>query len=176
MVEQSSLNFSIQNFDHGCYYLYSVYTNVISSAKTRHVYTTTKFNFMTPAYRYNQWLLIPSVSIMLHINWSASLEVILPTLQSYDWNNSIRLMYCQYHHTKCIPLLPPIEFGLHHSHYDSRTAAHFANSKRFRLTFSQNFFRFTASQWWNNLPTSLHSIIKDQCNKLTVYYLKTRRL
>ena len=56
--------------------------------------------------------------------------------------HSIRLMYCQYHHTKCIPLLPPIEFGPHHSHYDTRIAAHFANSKRFRLTFSQNFFSF----------------------------------
>ena len=78
---------------------------------------------------------------------------------------SIHLIYCQYHHTKCIPLLPPIEFGPHYSHYDTRTAAHFANSKRFHLTFSQNFFRFTASQWWNNLPTSLLSIIKDQCKK-----------
>ena len=74
------------------------------------------------------------------------------------------LMYCQYHHTNCTPLLPPIEFGLHHSHYDTRIAAHFANSKRFRLTFSQN-FRFTALQWWNNLPTSFHSIIKDKCIK-----------
>ena len=44
--------------------------------------------------------------------------------------HSIRLMYCQYHH----------KFGAHNSHYDTRTAAHFANSKRFRLTFSQNFF------------------------------------
>ena len=53
--------------------------------------------------------------------------------------HSMRLMYCQYHHAKCIPLLPPIEFGPHHSH-DTRTAAHFANSKRFRLTFSQNYY------------------------------------
>jgi len=72
---------------------------------------------------------------------------------------SVRLMYCQYHHTKCIPLMPPIEFGPYHSHYDTRTAAYFANPKRFCLTFSQNFFRFTASQWWNNLPTSLHCVI-----------------
>ena len=64
-----------------------VYMYVTSSAKTHNVYTTTEFNFITPAYRYNQWLLIPSVSIMLHINWSASLKVILPTLQSHDWNN-----------------------------------------------------------------------------------------
>ena len=54
--------------------------------------------------------------------------------------HSIRLMYCQYHHTKCIPLLPPIEFGLHHSHYDTRTAAHFANSKGSALHFHKTFF------------------------------------
>ena len=53
--------------------------------------------------------------------------------------HSIHLMCCQYHHAKCIPLLPPIEFGPHHSH-DTRTAALFANSKRFRLIFSQIFF------------------------------------
>ena len=79
--------------------------------------------------------------------------------------HSVRLMYCQYHRTKCIPLMPPIEFGPCQSRYDTRTAAHFANLKRFRLTFSQNFFRFTASQWWNSLPISLHCIIKDKCLK-----------
>ena len=83
-TKQLSLNFTIQNFNHGCYY---VYTYVTSSAKIHHVCTTTEFNFIIPAYRYNQWLPIPSVSIMLHINWSASLEVILPTLQSHDLNN-----------------------------------------------------------------------------------------
>ena len=44
MVERSSLNFLIQNFDHGCYYLY---TYVTSSANTHHVYTTNEFNFIT---------------------------------------------------------------------------------------------------------------------------------
>ena len=33
-----------------------------SSAKACHVRTTTEFNFITPAYRYTQWLSIPSVS------------------------------------------------------------------------------------------------------------------
>ena len=86
------------------------------------------------------------------------LKWLRPAFKKLVQLHSIHLMYCQYHHTKCIPLLPPIEFGPHHSHCDTRTAAHFANSKRFRLTFSQNFFRFTASQWWNDLPTSLHYI------------------
>ena len=62
-------------------------TYVTSLAKTHHICNTTEFNFFIPAYRYNHWLPIPSVSIMLHINWSASLKVILPTLQSHDWNN-----------------------------------------------------------------------------------------
>ena len=95
-----------------------------------------KFNHVSKYYRQLKWLPFKEL-VQLH---------------------SMRLMYCQYHHAKCIPLLPPIKFGPHHSH-DTRTAAHFANSKRFRLTFSQNFFRFTASQWWNNLPISFHSII-----------------
>ena len=66
-----------------------LYTCVTSSPKTRHVCTIPEFNFITPAYRYvyTQWLPIPSVSIMLHINWSSFLEVILLTLQSHDWNN-----------------------------------------------------------------------------------------
>ena len=69
--------------------------------------------------------------------------------------HSVCLMYCHYHRTKCIPLMPPIEFGPCHSHYDTRTVAHFANPKRFRLIFSQNFFCFTAS----------HCVIKDKCLK-----------
>ena len=81
MVERSSLNFSIQNFDHGCYY----HTYMTSSAKTT-MFTLQLNLILLP--QPTQWLLIPSVSsIMLHINWSASLEVILPNLQSHDWNN-----------------------------------------------------------------------------------------
>ena len=40
------------------------------------------FNFITPAHRYTQWLPIPSVSIMLHIDWSAFLEGISNLLKS----------------------------------------------------------------------------------------------
>ena len=54
---------------------------VTSLAKTRHVCTTTEFNFITPAYRYTKWQPIPSVSITLCINWFAFLEVILSKLQ-----------------------------------------------------------------------------------------------
>ena len=58
-------------------------------SKTCHVYITNEFNFITPAYRYTQWPPIPCVSITLYINWSAFLEVILPTLQSHNWNNAM---------------------------------------------------------------------------------------
>ena len=102
-----------------------------------------KFDHVSEHYRQLKWLPLRKL-IQLH---------------------SVRLMYCQYHRTKCIPLMPPIEFGPCHSHYDTRTAAYFANPKRFRLTSSQNFFRFTASQWWKNLSTSLHCVIKDKCLK-----------
>ena len=37
--------------------------------------------------------------------------------------HSARLLYCQYYRTKCIPLMPPIEFGPCQSHYDTRTVA-----------------------------------------------------
>ena len=44
------------------------------------------FNFITPAYKYTQWLPIPSVSSVpspvypvLNVNWSAFLKGILPT-------------------------------------------------------------------------------------------------
>ena len=47
--------------------------------------------------------------------------------------HSMRLMYCKYHHAKCIPLLPPIEFGPHHSH-DTRTAAHVGVKLKTRVT------------------------------------------
>ena len=42
------------------YIVHSTY--VTSSAKTRHVCITTEVNFITPAYRYTQWLSIPSAS------------------------------------------------------------------------------------------------------------------
>ena len=46
-------------------------------------------------------------------------------------------------------------------------AAHFANSKRFRLTFSQ-FFSFYCIAVVEQFTYSLHSIIKDKC--ITIYF------
>ena len=100
-----------------------------------------KFDYVSEHYRQLKWLPLRKL-IQLH---------------------SVHLMYCQYHCTKCIPLMAPIEFGSCQSCYDTRTAVHFANPTRFRFTFSQNFFRSAASQWWNNLPTSLYCVIKGKC-------------
>ena len=43
---------------------------------------------------------------------------------------------------------------MHHT-YDPRVAYNFANPERFHLSFSQRFFRFKASNWWNSLPSQL---------------------
>ena len=46
---------------HTYVHIKAVHTYVTSSAKPCHVCTTTAFNFITSAYRYNLWLSIPSV-------------------------------------------------------------------------------------------------------------------
>ena len=47
------------------------------------VCTTAKFNFITPAYWYTEWLSILSLS---NVNGSTFLYGLLPTVQSHDWN------------------------------------------------------------------------------------------
>ena len=88
-------------------------------------------------------------------------------LQQLIQFRSVGMMYHQYHHSRGIPLLPPIMFGRCQSVYDTRVSDHFANPERFRLSFSQSFFRFKASNWWNSIPSSLvihknfHAFSKD---------------
>ena len=67
-----------------------------------------KFDHVSEYYRQLKWLPLRKL-IQLH---------------------SARLMYCQYHRTKCIPLMPPIVFGPCQSRYVTRAPAHFANSKK----------------------------------------------
>ena len=47
------------------------YMYVISSAKPHHVCTKIEFNVIIPAYRYTQWLSIPSVSNVKLLFWRA---------------------------------------------------------------------------------------------------------
>ena len=61
-------------------------------------------------------------------------------------------MYKQFHQGHSIPLEPPIQFGQSHSHH-TRTSSSFAGIVRFNLKFSQRFFRYRVTQWWNSLPS-----------------------
>ena len=57
----------------------------------------------------------------------------LPSQQLIQFR-SVGMMYHQYHHSRGIPLLPPITFGRCQSVYDTRVSDHFANPERFRLS------------------------------------------
>jgi len=52
---------------------------------------------------------------------------------------SVGMMYHQYHHSRGIPLSPPIKFGHCQSVQDTRVFDHFANPERFCLRYSQSF-------------------------------------
>ena len=69
---------------------------------------------------------------------------------------SLCAMYHQCHPSHAVLLDPPIVFGPQHKHY-TRCHQHFANLDRCRLSFTQNFFRYRASHWWNQLPDNIVS-------------------
>ena len=64
--------------------------------------------------------------------------------------HSLCSMHKQFHQRRCIPLEPPIEFGQSHSH-NTRSSSSFARIVWYKLSFSQRFFRYRATQWWNSL-------------------------
>ena len=66
----------------------------------------------------------------------------------------VRLMHRQFLDTRCIPLSPPLLFGKQHC-YATRTSSLFAQLPQYHLSYSQRFFRFKASQWWNSVPEDL---------------------
>ena len=70
---------------------------------------------------------------------------------------SVCSMYKQFHQRRCIPLEPPIQFGQSHSHY-TRTSSSFARIVRYNLNFSQRFFRYRVTQWWNSLPSQFANL------------------
>jgi len=69
---------------------------------------------------------------------------------------SLCAMHHQYCHPQSISLDPPILFGPQHS-YRTRCPSYFANLPRCALSFTQSFFRYSASKWWNNLPQNILS-------------------
>ena len=104
-----------------------------------------------------------SLSKFDHVNEHYSSLKWLPLQQLIQFR-SVCVMYHQYYHTRGIPL-SPIKFGCCQSLYHTRTANNFANPDRFHLTFSQRFFRYKASNWWNSVP---HSVPRD--NSFTAFY------
>ena len=87
-----------------------------------------------------------SLSKFDHVSEHYSSLKWLPLQQLIQFR-SVCVMYHQYHHTRGIPLSPPIKFGHCQSLYHTRTANNFANPERFHLTFLQRFFRYQASNW-----------------------------
>jgi len=70
------------------------------------------------------------------------------------------LMFRQYHLVKCFCLSPLIQFGCCHSH-DTRSSDYFVNSQRVHFAFTQKFFRFAATHWWNAIPIDDYPTIKN---------------
>ena len=68
------------------------------------------------------------------------------------------LSYLQYYHFKYSPLEPPIIFGETFS-YCTRKPVYFATISMFCLSFSQRFFHFKVTQWWNSLQLEFCEIL-----------------
>ena len=68
--------------------------------------------------------------------------------------NAVMYKYYTSDHNNCILLNPPIQFG-QQSIYSTRTCPYFAAVHRFKLSFSQKFFRSKGVYWWNSLPHEL---------------------
>ena len=82
--------------------------------------------------------------------------------------NAVMYKYFTSDHNNCILLNPPIQFG-RQSIYSTRTRPYFAAIHRFKLSFSQKFFRSKGVYWWNSLP---HELLE----RSTSYDLFTRHL
>ena len=70
-------------------------------------------------------------------------------LKQYQY---ICLMHRQFFKTRWIPLPPPLLFGKRHRHA-TRTSWFFTQLLKCRLSYTQHFFRFRASQWWIRMIT-----------------------
>ena len=68
--------------------------------------------------------------------------------------NAVMYKYYTSDRNNCILLNPPIQFG-RQSIYSTRTRPYFAANHRFKLSFSQKFFRSKGVYWWNSLPHEL---------------------
>jgi len=98
----------------------------------RVVYGLRKFDHVSALRRKLDWLSVPS--LIQH-------QCLLKLYRHYhaETENTILLQ-------------PPIKFG-RQSSYETKTAPYFAVPCRFRLSFTQRFFRSKGTYWWNNVPT-----------------------
>ena len=62
----------------------------------------------------------------------------------------------QYHGHRCIPLCPPLKFGRFHQH-GTRVGSTFACIERYRLSYTQRYFRYKSTHWWNSLAQHVTS-------------------
>ena len=68
--------------------------------------------------------------------------------------HALNVMYKYYADDQYVSLDPAIIFGHQHS-YSTRAPPHFANVVRCQLSFTNKFFRSSATSWWNKLPNFL---------------------
>jgi len=112
----------------------------LQNRAVRLIYRLHKYDHITEYYNRLRWLKFPQ---LIHFNSVCSV------FQQYH--------QYQYHSSRGIPLLPPIQFG-NQTCYNTRTAPYFANPIRCQLTFTQRFFRHKATNWWNSLPADLKEL------------------
>ena len=63
----------------------------------------------------------------------------------------------QYHGYRCIALCPSLQFGQFHQ-YGTRVRSTSAHIERYRLSYTQNHFRYKFTHWWNSLPQHVTSM------------------
>ena len=107
----------------------------LQNRAVRLIYCLHKYNHIMEYYNRLHWLKFPHL-----INF-----------------NSVCTMFHQYHSTRGIPLLPPIQFG-NMTNYNTRTASYFSNTIRCNLTFTQRFFQYKATHLWNSLPSDIKEL------------------
>ena len=107
----------------------------LQNRAVRLIFSLHKFNHVSEHYKRLQWL----------------------DLDQLIQFRLVCVMFHQYHRSKGILLLPPIEFG-NHTPYHTRTQPHFANPYKYRLSQTQHFFRSAATNYWNKLALNIKQI------------------
>ena len=83
------------------------------------------------------------------------------------------VMFQYFHSVRRIQLNPPIQLGNLSSHF-VRTKTHFANPTQLHLSFTQKFFWYQATNWWNSLPDVLkeHGLFAEFYNTSKLHFVE----